>query len=75
MEKEVHCVVVVVVVGRMGAAKKEEKSGEQKVEDGTVDVGVRNEERRSNASIAVMGRGFGNGVARYLTIEIKLDWR
>ena len=70
MEKEVHCVVVVVVVGRMGAAKKEEKSGEQKVEDGTVDVGVRNEERRSNASIAVMGTGLGNGVA--ITIEIIL---
>lgn len=59
-----HCVVVVVVVGRMGAAKKEEKSGEQKVEDGTVDVGVRNEERRSNASIAVMGTGLGTGWER-----------
>jgi hypothetical protein len=27
-----------------------------------VDVGVRNEERRSNASIAVMGTGLGTGL-------------
>ena len=54
MEKEVHWVVVGGVVGRT-AGKKEEKRGEQTVDGGTVDVVARNEERRSNASIAGVG--------------------